>query len=90
MGLKVWLDDVRRPPVDDGPWVWAMTAEDAVEILDCCNVDAISLDHDLGPGRNGQWVAQYIAEMQQPPEVRIHSMNPVGAAAMRAILNGGR
>lgn len=43
---RLWLDDVRRPlPGFD---LWARTAEDAREYMRLHEVEAVSLDHDLG------------------------------------------
>ena len=43
--MKLWHDDVRRPP--DG-WTWVRTNNEAKEQLQTGNVDTISLDHDMG------------------------------------------
>lgn len=44
--MKVWLDDVRKPPVG---WEWAKTAEQAIALVQSGDVTEISLDHDLEP-----------------------------------------
>lgn len=46
--MRVWHDDVRRPP--DSSWTWVRTNEEAKVILgkDRPSVSEISLDHDLG------------------------------------------
>lgn len=45
MGVKLWHDDVRSAP--EG-WDWARTNDEAKKILSCGDVEAISLDYDLG------------------------------------------
>jgi hypothetical protein len=92
--MKMWLDDIRKPP--DDSWAWVTTAQAALEMLKSGEVTEASLDHDLeftragcadpfGRG-TGLEVAQFIAEMEKPPVTRVHSMNPVGAKAMREVL----
>lgn len=49
--MKLWHDDVRRPP--DSTWVWARTNDEAKALLlgavgSCDPCAAASLDHDLG------------------------------------------
>ena len=44
--LKLWHDDVRRPPNDT--WNWARTNDEARELLRRQPYDIASLDHDLG------------------------------------------
>lgn len=81
---KVWLDDIRPAP---NGWEWATTADAAIAFLSYEEVAEISLDHDLGLNEpTGLVVARFIAGMKNPPIVRIHSMNPVGAKAMRDAL----
>lgn len=85
--MKIWLDDVREPP--DDSWTWEETAKGAIALLHYPvePVTVISLDHDLGLWETGLAVAEYIADHTDCVDVvRIHSMNPVGAARMRQIL----
>lgn len=44
--VKLWHDDIRRPP--DDSWKWARTNYEAKAILLLADVDVISLDHDMG------------------------------------------
>jgi len=93
--MKLWLDDIRKPP--DDSWAWVTSATAAIEMLKSGDVTEASLDHDLefnhhgyadsfGRG-TGLEVAQFIASMDKPPAViRVHSMNPVGAKAMLDVL----
>ena len=46
MSLKLWHDDIRRPPSND--WNWARTNAEAKELLLRQPYDEISMDHDLG------------------------------------------
>ena len=96
--MKLWLDDTRKPP--DPSWHWIRTAEEACAWLaqDC--VTAASLDHDLGYSLLGrlhfdgiavvEWLERQEREYRQdhwPPDgCAVHSMNPVGAARMRAVI----
>lgn len=93
---NLWVDDERQSP--GANWVWARTAEEAVDHLRLKVFDVISLDHDLGsvtdedgvqrPAPSGLTVAREIWQNQRWPRyaVYIHSMNPVGAANMLAEL----
>lgn len=42
--MKLWLDDVRKPP--DDSWTWCKSVEEALKIADKC--EEWALDHDLG------------------------------------------
>lgn len=44
--LKLWHDDVRRPP--NGSWTWVRSNAEAQLLLKYANITEISLDHDLG------------------------------------------
>jgi hypothetical protein len=46
IGVKLWHDDIRRPP--DQSWTWARTNQEAQKILSAGGVYEASLDHDLG------------------------------------------
>lgn len=100
--MKLWLDDVR--PAPDG-WTWAQTAREAVDLINSHGpeIEAVSLDHDLGAPRsaglyargtheeNGKVVANHIAGYKQlapGTTIRIHSWNPGGAQFMAYVLTG--
>lgn len=95
MPTKLWLDDFRVPP--DDSWTWVHTAKQAIAILDSCDVDAISLDHDLGEEERcgtGLDVARHLTAMvkigrKMPTVVMLHTQNPVGRARMLDELSGG-
>lgn len=107
VAMKLWLDDVRDPP--DSTWTVARTAADAIGYLAVWalqghEVEAISLDHDLGAlpedgiyargtsEETGQLVANYIAAYGPFPNTRpifIHSWNSAGAYRMAAVLGAG-
>ena len=73
--MNLWLDDEREPP--DG-WIWAKTAEEAIEELRTGYVTEVSLDHDLGMNENGTGydVLCYIEEFVKPlPLIHIHTAN---------------
>lgn len=44
--IKLWHDDVRRPP--DDSWMWARSNAEAMEVLNTAFVHILSMDHDLG------------------------------------------
>ena len=94
--MKLWIDDVRTPPSDD--WVWIKSVNDAITeiIYDELNVEyegeiyLISLDHDAGDyaydGGDYIKLLDWLEETGRNYPIRIHSMNPVGVANMRAII----
>lgn len=88
--MKIWLDDVRQPP--DDTWVWVKESEAAVSLLRYTEkeIEAVSLDHDLGLYDTGVPVAEYLGRMVSAPyrktAVYIHSMNPVGVQRLLAAL----
>jgi hypothetical protein len=85
--MKVYLDDERPTPPG---WTRAYTSHEAIALLSTGQVTIISLDHDLGPPEAGTgydvclWLEeQVILNGFTPPEVRIHSANPVGRQRMQ-------
>jgi len=86
--LRLWLDD--RRPAPPG-WTQVTKAEDIINFLSIFGdkITHISLDHDLGYYRTGYDVVCWIEEMVIesgfiPPEIYVHSNNPVGRARMEA------
>lgn len=85
MGIKIWLDDLRKMP--PGYDIQAFTSEEAIAIITHYNIDCISFDHDLGDEEecgNGYAVAKFIEELAfkkliKPIKCQIHSSNPCGA-----------
>lgn len=92
MNLRVYLDDCRPKP--EGFDIRVLTAQDAIDILIQCQVEHISLDHDLGDENevgNGYKVAAWIEEAAYRGTIprltwAIHSANPVGRKNMEAAL----
>lgn len=104
--MKLWIDDVRPAP-DDYVWVrsvidakymietygnyiggFSTVARDLIELID--------IDHDAGDyakdGGDYIKLLDWLEETGRNYPIRIHSMNPVGVANMRAIIekNGWR
>ena len=78
--MKLWIDDVRKPPKG---WAWVTTYRQAVACLESGAVRQVSFDHDLGEGRTGYDVAAWIEERAAKGGLRrmrwsVHSKNPVG------------
>lgn len=81
--MKVFLDDVREPPQEEGPWVIVRSAKEAVKVLKTGKVTFLSFDHDLGGffdgGTVAKWIEKAAYEGRIPPlDWQIHSANPVG------------
>lgn len=101
--MKLWLDDERDPKDPliqhqfgaNGDEIWVKTPYDAIRLLETHQVTSISLDHDLGLGKdengkeiNGQTVSQWILDHAlnhnlPPIEWYTHTQNPTGAKWMR-------
>lgn len=84
--MKVFLDDLRRPP--EG-WVLVKTVPEVQELVKSGVVEELSLDNDLGPGTpEGYTLVDWMAENNVWPQKkpRVHSMNIIRAAYMRAVI----
>lgn len=75
---KLWIDDLRTPPVGD--WDWAKTSQEAIALLDQNTYHQVSFDHDLGGDDTSRKVVLHICEtgFHFPPILSIHSANIVG------------
>lgn len=91
-GIKIWLDDVRKPP--DLGWDW-FKSEKPLRLFYLAHEPQIvemSLDHDLWNGSTGYdflvWLEEKIftREFTRLPIIKIHSMNPVGKHRMEKCL----
>lgn len=102
----LWLDDVRDPfkgkwisTITDGfphlgdfEVVWVKDYNSFVSYIRFFGVpEAISFDHDLGPGQSGydcaKWLVDYCIDHKVPlPQYRMHSSNPVGKQNILAYL----
>ena len=86
--MKLWLDDERPPP--DDSWLVFRTAEDLLEWLgpNMDKVELLSLDHDLGEGRQTGYdvllCLEGLAYLCRPVSftIEVHSDNPVGRRNM--------
>ena len=97
--MKLWVDDVR--PAPDG-YVWCKSVTDAKSSIIYEEsmhrylgqkgylVELIDIDHDAGDYVNdgGDYIKllDWLEETGRNYPIRIHSMNPVGVANMRAII----
>lgn len=103
--MKLWIDDVRFPPTSEYKWVKSVTdAKDSIMVIELHKqagfnsetIELIDIDHDAG--EYAQYGGDYIKLLDWLEEtgrnypIHIHSMNPVGVANMRAIIqkNGWR
>lgn len=87
-GIKVYLDDERDTP--EG-WVRVYWPDEAIRLLETGEVDAISLDHDLGDDDRGTgydvvlWIEEAVALRGfKPPRMVVHSANSSAALKMRS------
>ena len=86
--MRLWVDDERTAP--DG-WVWAKTSDEAMNVIlrwrdsefgryrEDAEVEAVSLDHDLGGDDTTRSIVLWMCEHDWWPErVYVHTANPVG------------
>lgn len=97
--MKLWIDDIRPAPVG---YVLVQTVNDAKELIqsrenlaimtNCQNlgIELIDIDHDAGDcaydGGDYIKLLDWLEKTGRNYSIRIHSMNPVGVANMRAII----
>lgn len=92
--MKLWIDDVR--PAPEG-YVWIRSVNEVkadIEYLEDLNesiyIEVIDIDHDAGDfaydGGDYIKLLDWLEETGRNYPIRIHSMNPVGVANMRRII----
>lgn len=90
--MKLWVDDVR--PAPEG-YVWSKNVFDAecwIIVQENRNepFELIDIDHDAGDfaqyGGDYIEILNWLEEAGRNYPIRIHSMNPVGVANMRRII----
>ena len=89
--IKFWVDDIRVPPNKD--YFWTKTVRKtiiAIQEAECMGfkITEISLDHDAGDYGPPDYVKvlDWLEETGRNYPIHIHSMNVVGVANMRAII----
>ena len=96
--MRLWIDDVRPAPED---YLWVKTVNDAKTAIEFAEnvlfavrpdrtIELIDTDHDAGDyaydGGDYIKLLDWLEETGRNYPIRIHSMNPVGVANMRAII----
>ena len=91
--MKLWIDDVR--PAPEG-YIGCKSVNKAIDLLsDLINfgiddIEVLDIDHDAGDyakdGGDYIKLLDWLEEIGHSYPIRIHSMNPVGVANMRAII----
>ena len=85
--MKLWIDDVR--PAPEG-YYWAKSVNVAKEYILCNDIEILDMDHDAGNYAKycGDYIRllDWLEQIGRSYPIHIHSMNPVGAANMRAII----
>jgi hypothetical protein len=83
--MRIYVDDIREAP--EG-WLLADCAGIALHFLQNLDVEAISLDHDLGEDSlTGYDIAKKMVELSLwPKDIYCHSANPVGRINILALL----
>ena len=95
--MKLWIDDVR--PAPEG-YIWIKSVnvakrkikenEQMNKVFHFTDIELIDIDHDAGDfvydGGDYIKLLDWLEETGRNYPIRIHSMNPVGVANMRAII----
>ena len=89
--VYVWIDDIRRPPskLEVRGVELASSFDEAINIflnLKSNEIVYIDFDHDLGRHKTGYDIAKWLIANNITGFFHIHSMNPVGANNIRALL----
>lgn len=90
--MKIWLDDVRKPPKG---WVWCKWPQEVIQTLQSNPglIEEVSLDHDLGDDSHGTgydvitWIENRIFDDESfipPKKIKIHSANTAARKRMKA------
>lgn len=83
--INLFVDDLREPPKG---FVVARTVEEAIHLLETCNVKVLSLDHDMGEvdgrlNKTGYDLVKYFCEHGLSCQsIYLHTDNPVGRENM--------
>ena len=90
--MKLWIDDIRPAP-EGYEWISSVNmAITAIELWEDLpeGIELIDIDHDAGDfacdGGDYIKLLNWLEETGRNYPIRIHSMNPVGVANMRAII----
>lgn len=94
--MKIWVDDIRPAPEKH---IWCKTVNEAKDTILMCElystidpdvwqIEIIDMDHDAGEFSPPDYikVLDWLEETGRSYPIRIHSMNPVGVANMRRII----
>ena len=100
--MKLWIDDVRPAPEGYFHAYSVEQAKTLIKMMEICDshtlslsddtyvLKLISIDHDAGDyaSDGGDYIKllDWLEETGRKYPIRIHSMNPVGAANMRRII----
>jgi hypothetical protein len=87
--IHVYLDDLRPCPKG---FVLARNAAECIELLKSCEVDILSLDHDLGWDElTGYDVAKFIVESgRYAKDIYLHTSSAMGRSNMFHLLYKNR
>ena len=92
--MKLWVDDVRPAP-EGYRWIKSVNeAKEAIEVFEAFSklspIELIDIDHDASIYANdgGDYIKllDWLEETGRNYPIHIHSMNPVGVANMRRII----
>lgn len=88
--IHVYLDDLR--PCPQG-FTLARNIQECLLLLEECDVDILSLDHDMGwmSKQTGMDVVIWLVQQQKfPKTIYIHTSSPTACTAMYQMLNSAK
>jgi hypothetical protein len=97
MKLRIWVDDIRKPPESFiESYLWVASVDDAKSLIETIEtrssneIELLDLDHDAGSyaSKGGDYIEilNWMEQTGRSYHIRIHSMNPVGGENMRRII----
>ena len=91
--MKLWVDDIRPAPKG---YIWCKSVNIAIDticaylLVGYTDIEIIDIDHDAGnyASEGGDYIKllDWLEEVGLDFPIHIHSMNPVGIANMRRII----
>jgi len=97
--IGLYVDDERSLPDDlcEAGWTQSKTFHEALVKLELIEFESLSLDHDLGcfygyTELTGYHIVLWLVQRKQdglyvPPDIRLHTANPVGRDNMQATID---
>lgn len=88
--MKIWVDDIRKPPIGYIHFYTVNSVIDFLSKIDISTIEILDLDHDAGEFYNqgGDYIKilDWLEFMKYSIPISIHSRNPAGINNMWRII----